>query len=468
MYFLQGIATLTVVAFQFIIIFLGICKMENIIRSLVKEEISNALKSQTSEAPKRCATTNTDTEVGAGSSKQKRHGSVSSRLNGLLSKISKKGESASASTQKTHKKVKIQVRWIRICDEGKKVVVRQAEGGGNRFVSFPSGENPTFYDLLEKAIVLYFSNNGLNNYGELSCEVFSTLLDSSETELDLTDSVTEFLQNKGLFPSKTWFYLKTSPKTDDSMETVCDENILNAHKDENIFNTPAFTKRKICTVCCKTYCGDTCLACEQDQAYEQSLKLDQLQYQEKIDPVKKPDDEVNELHPDVDTVRSIRLSVFSKKQEIKTKSFDEQLTDLSQNFLQQSESLEDVVTFSVRRRNILNDVMKKMNVIFGERQLCKVNVQFTSFGNTEAGIDTGGPGREMVSAVYKQAPGPLLQGHDGRHVFVHDLAKIDSKQFHLYGKFVALALLHNYNPPHQFCIGLSNYIVGKFPCLGFF
>lgn len=55
--------------------------------------------------------------------------------------------------------------------------------------------------------------------------------------------------------------------------------------------------------------------------------------------------------------------------------------------------------------------------------------------------------------------GPLL-----RHSFLHDLSRLSSGEFYMYGQFVALSILSKYGSPHQFCEGLASYILGYSEC----
>ena len=77
----------------------------------------------------------------------------------------------------------------------------------------------------------------------------------------------------------------------------------------------------------------------------------------------------------------------------------------------------------------------------------------------EAGIDTGGLGREMTTLFYNSLPGRLAQGMENKYSFIHDLYKIED--FFCFSQFVGLAVLHGYEPPHFLNVGLSSHILGK-------
>lgn len=119
-----------------------------------------------------------------------------------------------------------------------------------------------------------------------------------------------------------------------------------------------------------------------------------------------------------------------------------------------------IVTFKIRRKNLLADVLQKFKVLFGEKDYCKINVEFISFSKTESGVDTGGLAREMFSSLFNSAPGKLLQGPINRHTFLHDLARLEASDFYAFGQSVVLALLHNCEAPHQLCDGVVSYILG--------
>ena len=51
-----------------------------------------------------------------------------------------------------------------------------------------------------------------------------------------------------------------------------------------------------------------------------------------------------------------------------------------------------------------------MKLSFQVKPLCKVGTKFTSGNTAEAGIDTGGLGREMTTLFSNSLPGRLVQG----------------------------------------------------------
>ena len=106
--------------------------------------------------------------------------------------------------------------------------------------------------------------------------------------------------------------------------------------------------------------------------------------------------------------------------------------------------------------------MNKFNLYFGKKPLRRVNVTCITGcadKNHEPEIDDGGLGRELVSAMYEECRGKLLQGPLENHTFVHDVVRLQNKEFENFGKFVALALLHKYGPSHNLSVGLASYTI---------
>ena len=97
---------------------------------------------------------------------------------------------------------------------------------------------------------------------------------------------------------------------------------------------------------------------------------------------------------------------------------------------------------------------KKWNVF------CKVEVEITSLNTAEAAINKDGLGRKMATLFCNSLPRKLVQGMENEYSFIHDLYKIED--FFCFGQFVALAILHWYEPLRFLNIGLSSLILGKF------
>ena len=81
---------------------------------------------------------------------------------------------------------------------------------------FEEGEvDIIFHSLLLKSIELFFPCQTKKNYfDEAQTEVSSHILDATQTLVDLFQDIHDYFKEKGLFPSKTYFYLETKPKVD--------------------------------------------------------------------------------------------------------------------------------------------------------------------------------------------------------------------------------------------------------------
>ena len=126
---------------------------------------------------------------------------------------------------------------------------------------------------------LYFPNN-INQFDEDVENVDACMEDYSHNEVSLTDyTIRDYLTQKGLFPSRTWFFLKTSKKVipQECSSVGSDVQIDRKESENNI--TTICTKRKICTTCHSTY-FNFCLICKQNEEFNLSLKNDIKEAQE--------------------------------------------------------------------------------------------------------------------------------------------------------------------------------------------
>lgn len=270
-------------------------------------------------------------------------------------------------------------------------------------------------------------------------------MDCTKKIVELNENIGDYLKEHGLYSSKTWFYLKMIPREmplnrNENIEAVV--NVEDSLNDEEIgdFMNDDFIddaqlpevspiKRKICAVCSSSYIKD-CIRCLQDAEYSASLEVDRLKTDQQ-DAVPQQSSALSNVQ-----LREARVKAF-------VPSFSELLSSASSQFKVQKDSY---VTFNIRRKNVYGDVLKKMELFFGNKKLCPVRVVFSSLNANEAAVDTGGPGREIVSLFYESCAGKLLYGSENKYCFMHDLQRLN--EFKIFGKFVALALLHGYEPPH--------------------
>ena len=129
----------------------------------------------------------------------------------------------------------------------------------------------------------------------------------------------------------------------------------------------------------------------------------------------------------------------------------DQQKSLSSKFMMSSD---ESVKFVIRRNNVVDDVMRKMNMFFKNSVIKSITVEFVD----EEAIDDGGPLRELYTIFYDNVPGGLLYGPEKNYWFMHDAHRNEKCHFYLFGKFVAIGLLQGVLGPHCFCKPLVEYI----------
>ena len=130
----------------------------------------------------------------------------------------------------------------------------------------------------------------------------------------------------------------------------------------------------------------------------------------------------------------------------------DQQKPLSSKFMVSSD---ESVKFAIRRNNVVDDVMRKMNMFFKNSVIKPITVEFVG----EEATDDGGPLRELYSIFYDNAAGKLLCGPERNYSFIQDARRNEKCHFYLSGKFVAIGLLQGVPGPHCFCKPLVEYIL---------
>ena len=130
----------------------------------------------------------------------------------------------------------------------------------------------------------------------------------------------------------------------------------------------------------------------------------------------------------------------------------DQQKSLSSKFMMSSD---ESVKFVIRRNNVVDDVMRKMNMFFKNSVIKPIAVEFVG----EEAIHDGGPLRDFYTIFYDNAPGKLLYGPEKNYSFMHDAHRNEKSHFYIFGKFVAIGLLQGVPGPHCFCKPLVEYIL---------
>ena len=120
------------------------------------------------------------------------------------------------------------------------------------------------------------------------------------------------------------------------------------------------------------------------------------------------------------------------------------------NFMSSDES----VKLTIRRTNVVGDVMRKMNMFLKNSVIMPLIVEVAD----EEAIDDGGLLQELCTISYDNAPGKLLYGPEKitRSCMMHTEIKC---HFYLFGKFFVIGLLQEVPGPHCFCKPLFEYIL---------
>ena len=130
----------------------------------------------------------------------------------------------------------------------------------------------------------------------------------------------------------------------------------------------------------------------------------------------------------------------------------DQQKPLSSKFMVSSD---ESVKFAIRRNNVVDDVMRKMNMFFKNSVIKPITVEFVG----KEAADDGGPLRELYTIFYDNGSGKLLYGPEKNYSFMHDAHRNEMCHFYLFGKFVAIGLLKRVPGPHCFCKPLVEYIL---------
>ena len=201
------------------------------------------------------------------------------RLTGLLNRIRNHGNNSSNKKRKIVKEHRIQVRWSHY-DERKKEfsTVRQKNGGGNRFIPYTDEEPLKLENLTEKAWALFFPD-GENKFAGRIQEMNTWICNASRVAVfDFPDggTVDDYLKKNGLYPSSTYFFLRTQPRhlsgdEFESIEPTVAESLPTSEERSSVAFSTVFgptsttSDREVCKVCgCSFKNGETCLRCEQN------------------------------------------------------------------------------------------------------------------------------------------------------------------------------------------------------------
>ena len=118
-------------------------------------------------------------------------------------------------------------------------------------------------------------------------------------------------------------------------------------------------------------------------------------------------------------------------------------------------SSDESVKFVIRRNNVIDDFMRKMNIFFKNIVIKPVTVEFVG----EEAINDEDPLQELYTIFYDNSLGKLLYEPEKNFSFMHDAHRNEECHFYFFGKFVGVGLLQRVPGPHCFCKPLVEYIL---------
>ncbi|PFX27866.1 hypothetical protein AWC38_SpisGene7419 [Stylophora pistillata] len=149
-------------------------------------------------------------------------------------------------------------------DQTKKkfVTVRQKNGGGNRLITYTDADPLKMKELVERACALFFPG-GKNSFAGHIDEMNKWICDTTWVaifDFPGKETVEDYLKSNELYPSSTYFYLRTQPR-----HLMGDE-----FEDSNYVEGGDEHRKHV------IHKRQNCVRCEQDLEYQQSLMADSV------------------------------------------------------------------------------------------------------------------------------------------------------------------------------------------------
>ena len=252
--------------------------MDAVIKQAVREELRRHLNDPnppTATSSSNDHNNSTDPRPNNG-----RQGRMLNRMSDLVHRIRSRSQSSTSSGSKIKKRKmeRVKEHRIQVCwshwnkAKCEFMPVKQKNGGGNRYIVYTDPPSLLLGELKQKAIDLFFPS-GKNKYGGSADILSFTLCDATQApvhEFPWDGTLNDYLKENGLYASTTYFYLRSKQK---DISEYANGNV----NDDSDSQSESANNRVICDVCKCTYEeGDTCIRCEQNTEYEQSLIADHM------------------------------------------------------------------------------------------------------------------------------------------------------------------------------------------------
>lgn len=242
---------------------------------------------------------------------QSRQTRTQTRMSKILDKI-RQGKSSNT-RPRVDKEHRLQVRWLHYNTSKKDFVqVKQKKGGGHRFICYYDSESLTLKGIEEKATALFFPKCSNNFAGKMS-EMSVTQCDSTGVAIfnfPGAGTVGEYFKANGLYPSSTYFFVRTQPLTlvGDKFENDDDDLMVSG---DNLDTKPVQAQAQTHHYSYVTYKnGEMCLRCEQNKAYAAGLLADPSNYLHRTED-KHEDKDSSSSDEDVFTVEKVQEKKLS-------------------------------------------------------------------------------------------------------------------------------------------------------------
>ena len=127
------------------------------------------------------------------------------------------------------------------------VVVKPSDGGGSRFINISREEDPLFEEIMKKGLNMYFP--GMKDTPDVS------LFDYNQKELNVNEKVRDYLLERGLYASRTWFFLTTGVQSIQERTFAEPLDKAKPESEEDEFPQPLKRRRKVpspkveCPIC---------------------------------------------------------------------------------------------------------------------------------------------------------------------------------------------------------------------------
>lgn len=295
--------------------------MDALIKEAVKEEMERQRNSSSSFSQTSRTGSGATSSSGGALPFPRR---TTTRLSTLLERV--RGNNV-ARKRKRGKEHRLQIRWLHYDRTRREfVAVKHKNGGGKRYIPFTDDEPLTLEEVKNKGAAVFFPNGRNGFAGDLE-QMIVHVCDATESavfEFPGEGTVNDYLTVSGLYPSSTYFYIRTQDIADVATEfdeidgDLGDDKVDEHAKHDNNSaeseeQNKSSTNRIVCDVCSCTFVeGDSCIRCMQNAEYATSLAADSFRSADQCQVETSPNElgDVRESRPSLQELRNSRLQAL--------------------------------------------------------------------------------------------------------------------------------------------------------------